>query len=72
MEICFPIKVVTRHTADKPRVTDWIRTLVLKRHRAHISGNLNQARILRNTVNRAAPRLKYDFYQTQITALNES
>ena len=43
MEICFPTKVVTRHTADKPWVTDWFRDLVRKRQRAHMSGDMNQA-----------------------------
>lgn len=71
MEICFPTKVVTRHTADKPWVTDWFRALVRKRQRAHMSGDLNQAKLLRNKVNRAASKLKYNFYQTQIAALNE-
>ena len=52
MEICFPTKSVTRHTADKPWVTDWFRDLVRKRQRAHMSGDLNQAKILRNKVNR--------------------
>ncbi|KAK2149558.1 hypothetical protein NP493_2882g00005 [Ridgeia piscesae] len=72
MEICFPTKIVTRHTADKPWVTDWFRDLVRKRQRAHMSGDLNQAKILRNKVNRAASKLKYNFYQTQIAAMHES
>ena len=57
MEICFPTKIVTRHTADKPWVTYWLRDLVRKRQRAHMSGDLNQAKILRNKVNRAASKL---------------
>ena len=61
MEICFPTKIVTRHTADKPWVTDWFRNLVRKRQRAHMSSDLNQAKILRNKVNRAASKLKYNF-----------
>ncbi|KAK2175622.1 hypothetical protein NP493_718g01003 [Ridgeia piscesae] len=36
MEICFPTKIVTRHTADKPWVTDWFRDLVRKRQQAHM------------------------------------
>ena len=48
MEICFPTKIVTRHMADKPWVTDWFRDLVRKRQRAHMNGDLNQAKILRN------------------------
>ena len=43
MEICFPTKVVTRHTADKPWVIDWFRDLVRERQRAHVSDDLNQA-----------------------------
>ena len=35
MGLCFPHKVVTRHTADKPWVTDGFRCLVRKRQRAH-------------------------------------
>ena len=72
MEICFPTKIVTRHTADKPWVTDWFRGLVRKRQRAHMSGDLNQAKILRNKVNQVASKLKYNFYQTQIAAMHQS
>ncbi|KAK2158116.1 hypothetical protein NP493_1824g00034 [Ridgeia piscesae] len=36
-----------------------------------MSGDLNQAKILRNKVNRAASKLKYNFYQTQIAAMHE-
>ena len=32
---CFPNKVVTRHSADKPWVTDGFRALVRKRQRSH-------------------------------------
>ena len=32
---CFPNKTVTRHSGDKPWVTDWFRSLVRKRQRAH-------------------------------------
>ena len=31
IEICFPTKIVTRHTADKPWVTDWFRDYCVKR-----------------------------------------
>ena len=31
MEHCFPIKTVTRHTADKPWITDLFRNLIRKR-----------------------------------------
>ena len=51
MQMCFPTKVVgplSRHTSDKPWITDLFRSLVRKRQRAHMSGDINQARILRN------------------------
>ena len=44
--------------ADKPWVIDWFRDLFRKGQRAHMSGYLNQAKILRNKVNRAASKLK--------------
>ena len=50
---CFPNKVVTRHSADKPWVTDGFRALVRKRQRAHIC-----VEILR----------KLDYFATKLTA----
>ena len=70
VEMCFPYKAVTRHSADKPWVTDGFRLLVRKRQRAHMSGNFVQEKILRNKVNRAATKLRYDFYQKHVTALS--
>ena len=32
MQMCFPTKVVSRHSSDKPWITDSFRTLVRKRH----------------------------------------
>ena len=69
---CFPNKVVTRHSADKPWVTDGFRALVRKRQRAHICGDLAQARLFRNKVNRAAVRLRKEFYQAKVATLSES
>ena len=37
MQMCFPTKVVSRHTSDKPWITDCFRSLVRKRQRAHMS-----------------------------------
>ena len=51
---CFPNKVVMRHSADKPWVTDGFRALVRKRQ----CGDFAQARLFRNQVNRAAVRLR--------------
>ena len=52
----FPYKSVTRHTADKPWVTDYFRHLIRQRQRAIMSGDLDEARRLRNLVNRTAPK----------------
>ena len=47
MEHCFPIKTVTRHTADKPLITDMFRNLIRKRQRAYKSVNRDEYRVLR-------------------------
>ena len=72
MDKCFPSKTVTRHPSDKPWVTDGFRSLIRKGQRAHTSGDITQERRLRNCVNRAAVRLKFDFFQSKIAAINES
>ena len=69
---CFPNKVVTRHSADKPWVTDAFRALVRKRQRAQMCGDITQARLFRNKVKRAAVRLRKEFYQAKVTTLSES
>ena len=69
MQMCFPTKMVSRHTSDKPWITDRFRSLVRKRQRAHISGDIIQARVLRNKVNHTASKLRHDFYQTHIASL---
>ena len=71
IEICFPSKVVTRHTGDKPWITDGYRLLIRKRHRAHMRGDMVEARSLRNQVNRATAKLKFEFYHTRIEAMRE-
>ena len=72
IEMCFPYKIVTRHSADKPWVTDGFRLLARKRQRAHMSGNFAQEKILLNKVNRAATKLRYEFYQKHVTALRDT
>ena len=72
IEICFPSKVVTRHTGDKPWITDGYRLLIRKRQRAHMRGDIVEARSLRNQVKRATATLKFDFYHTRIEAMHES
>ena len=60
IEICFPSKVVTRHIGDKPWITDGYRLLIRKRQYAHIVGDMVEARSLRNQVNRATVKLKFE------------
>ena len=45
MDHCFPYKTVTRHTDDKPWVTDSFRQLVRKRQRARMSGDHTLCRV---------------------------
>ena len=61
IEICFPSKVVTRHTGDKPWITDGYILLIRKRQRAHMRGDMIEARSLRNQVNSATAKLKFEF-----------
>ena len=72
MDTRFPYKSVTRHTANKPWVTDNFRHLIRQRQRALICGDLDEARRLRNLVNRTAPKLRQRFYQSKIAALEEA
>ena len=72
IDTCFPLKTVTRYSSDKPWVTDRFRHLIRQRQRARMSGDLVEARILRNLVNRAAPQLRQQFYQSKIASLEES
>ena len=69
IEICFPSKVVTRHTGDKHWITDGYRLLIRKRQRAHKRGDMVEARSLRNQVTRATAKLKFEFYHTRIEAM---
>ena len=74
-ELCLyttPLNTVTRHSSDKPWVTDRFRHLIRQRQRARMSGDLAEARRLRNLVNRAAPQLRQQFYQSKIDSMEES
>ena len=70
IEICFLSKVVTRHTGDKPWITDGYRLLIRKRQRAHMRGDIVEARSLRNQVNRATAKLKFEFYHALKQCMN--
>ena len=48
IDTCFPLKTVTRHSSDKPLVTDRFRHLIRQRQSARMSGDLAEARRLRN------------------------
>ena len=64
MEHCFSINIetVTRHTADKPRITYICRNFIRKRQRAFMSDNRDEYRVLRNVVSRASSKLNFEFY----------
>ena len=68
LEICLPSKVATRHTGDKPWITDGYRLLIRKRQRAHMRGDMS----LRTQVNRTTAKLEFEFYHTRIKAMHES
>ena len=70
--ICVSSNVVTRHTSDKPWITDGYRLLIRKRQRAHMRGDIGEARSLRNQVNRATVKLNVELYHTRIEAMHES
>ena len=65
-------KTVTLHTAGKPWRTDYFRQLIRPRQRARMSGDMDEARRLRNLVNRTAPQLRQQCYQSKIASLEES
>ncbi len=64
--------MTTRHTGDKPWITDGYRLLIRKRQRAHMRGDMAEARSLRNQVNRATAKPKFEFHHTCIEAMHES
>ena len=72
IEICFPSQAVTRHTGDKPWITEAYRLLIRKRQRAHMRGDIFEVRSLRNQVKRATVKLKFEFYHTRNEAMRES
>ena len=71
-EIWLPSKVVTRHTGDKPWITDGYRLLIRKSQRAQMRGDMVESLSLRIQVNRATAKLKFDLYHTRIEAMHES
>ena len=62
MDTHFPYKSVTRHSADKPWVTDYFGHPIRQRQPAIMSGDIDEARRLRNLFNRTAPKLHQRFY----------
>jgi hypothetical protein len=69
LDICCPFKTVTRHSTDKPWVTDGFRHLIRQRQRARMVGDVERAKRLRNQVNRATPKLRRQFYQSKIASI---
>ncbi len=69
LDIRCSFKTVTRHSTDKPWVTDGFRHLIRQRQRARMVGDVERAKRLRNQVNRAAPKLRRQFYQSKIASI---
>ncbi len=65
----FPLKEVTRHSSDKPWVTDAFRCLVKERQDAHHKGQVDKYKQLRNNVNRLSKSLRSRFYTTKVSHL---
>ena len=72
MEHHFPVKVVKRHTNDKPWVTDHFKSLVSQRQIAFMRGDMTTYRLFRNKVNRMCPKLESNFYNNKVAKLKDS
>ena len=68
----FPQKTVTRHTSDKPWVTDRFRDLIRRRQQAWMSGQRVLYRFYRNKVNRLSKTLTKNYYDDCIAGLHTS
>ena len=64
-----PVRIVRRHTSDKPWITDEFRRLIRRRQYAWTSGNHAQYRQLRNMINRQSKELKRQFCSKRVTDL---
>ena len=70
--LCLVVHCLWQTVFKVPWVTDYFRCLIRKRQRAFMSGNKCEYKVLRNKVNRASARLKFEFYQKHILAITES
>ena len=68
----FPWKSVTRHTNDRPWVTDTYRYLVRRRQRAHKMKDQEQYNLYRNKVNKMGEKLKYCYYKNKVADLKST
>jgi hypothetical protein len=66
-----PTFTVTRHTADKPWLTDDFRRLVRKRQHAWTHGKFGTYKRLRNIINRLSKQLRQNFYADRIQNLHQ-
>jgi hypothetical protein len=64
-----PVYSVSRHTSDKPWITDEFRRLIRCRQHAWTSGNRTQYKRLRNQVNRLSRQLRQQFYNKRLQNL---
>jgi hypothetical protein len=64
-----PVYSVSRHTSDKPWITDEFRRLIRCRQHAWTSGDRTQYNRLRNQVNRLSRQLRQQFYNKRLQNL---
>ena len=67
-----PTRVISRHSSDKPWITDEFRRLIRQRQYAWTHHNTADYNRLRNSVNRLSRKLRERFYAKQIEGLRNS
>ena len=68
-QLTSPERCVSRHTLDKPWVTDYFCQLIRLRQRAFISGNFILYRRLRNKVITTAKSIRCSYYLVHLSSL---
>ena len=69
LDTFLPVRVVRRHTTDKPWVTDEFRRLIRRRQFAWTNNHHDQYRLLRNQINRLSKQLRQQFYKKRVRDL---
>ena len=68
----FPTKVISTHCEDKPWISPYLKSLIMKRQKTFLNGNLNLWRSLRNKVSRLIKIAKQTFYDGSVSRLKKS